>query len=440
MEIALSRQLKIGASIRGLGYNVSAWRHPGCDPAGGEKIEHYAELAKIAEDALFDMIFFADALAIRGVDDPKGAADRYDGDCQLEPFPILCALATLTKHVGLISTSSTSYNEPYNLARRYASLDHISHGRAGWNAVTSFSELEAQNFNREHHWGKEERYERANEFLEVVMGLWASWDKDALIRDPKSGIFADRSKVHELNHMGKYFQVRGPLTLSRTPQGRPLQVQAGSSEMGLDLAGRFADVVYSVPRSLEVAIETRKELQNRAAKFGRKPEDILSMPGIQVITGRTDKEARDKHQALLDVVDPVTGMAMLNRQTGGFLTLDMMDGPIPVEGADLGKYSVAAATIRDALKKKLTVRQLCQNVGMGGHYNITGTADHVTEVMASWFEQDACDGFNILPTHMPENLRDFAEHVVPRLQQRGLFRKAYEGSNLRENLGLPPLP
>ncbi|HEX7261952.1 MAG TPA: NtaA/DmoA family FMN-dependent monooxygenase, partial [Luteolibacter sp.] len=235
--------LRLGASIRGTGYNISAWRHPHVDPAAGEKIDHYIALAKIAEQACFDMVFFADALGIRATNDPEGAADRFDGDSELDSAVILPALAVMTKHIGLVSTASTSFHEPYHLARRLASLDHVSAGRAGWNAVTSIAEREAQNFNRERHLSKRERYERANEFLEVVVGLWNCWERDALVRDKASGRFSDRSKVHELNYKGRFFQVRGPLTSSRCPQGRPLIVQAGASDDGLDLAGRFADVV-----------------------------------------------------------------------------------------------------------------------------------------------------------------------------------------------------
>jgi FMN-dependent oxidoreductase (nitrilotriacetate monooxygenase family) len=302
--------------------------------------------------------------------------------------------------------------------------------------VTSFSELEAQNFSREKHFDKEERYARASEFLEVVVGLWKSWASDALVRDKASGIYADRSKVRELNYKGKFFQIRGPLTLSRTPQGRPLLVQAGSSQTGIDLAARFADVVYSVPRALEKAIAIRDDLRTRAAVYGRPAGSILSMPGIQIISGRTEKEAHDKYAALAEIVDPLLGMAMLNRQAGDFLTSDMFDDKIPA-GADMEKYSVAAETIRIARTKNWTVRQLCQQVGMGSHMLVMGTADTVVDTMQQWFEAGGADGFNILPTHLPENLRDVAEHIVPRLQHRGLFRRKYEGQTLRENLGLP---
>lgn len=428
--------MKLGVSIRGMGYHGSAWRHPMTDPAASEKIEHYATLARIAEAACFDMVFFANALAVRARDEPKGSGGKYAGDAELDPSTILPALAVLTKHVGLIATASATYNEPYHIARRYASLDHISGGRAGWNVVASFSEREAANFNRTQQPSKLERYERANEFIEVVLGLWNSWDGDALIHDKASGMFFDQSKIHALHHVGKYFQVRGPLTCSRTPQGRPLIVQAGASDAGLDLAGRFADVVYSAPGSMESAIVGRSELRERARKFGRLPESILSLPGLQVVTGRTEREARDKYQALLDIVDPILSMMTITRQFGALITPEMLDEPVP-DGAAGTEYSVAIETIRVAREKKWTVRRLCQEVGLGRI--LCGAVDEVADTMAAWFEAGACDGFNILPPCSPESLVDFAEHIVPRLRDRGLFRRSYEGATLRENLGLPPV-
>lgn len=433
---AVARQMKLGASLRGLGYHGSAWRHPGVDPSGAEKIEHYIALARIAEDACFDLVFFADALAVRARDEPKGSGGKYAGDAELDPSTILPALAVTTRHVGLISTASTTYNEPYHIARRYASLDHISRGRAGWNVVASFSEREAQNFSRRQQASKPERYDRAHEFLEVVLGLWAGWEADALVQDRETGLFFDPAKVHELNHAGRHFQVRGPITASRTPQGRPLIVQAGASDAGLDLAGRFADVVYSAPRSLESALRGRRELQDRAAKFGRDPASILSLPGLQIVTGWTSREAGEKRAALLDLVDPLLSMMTITRQFGAFITPEMLDDPVP-EAEPQTEYSVAIETVRIARERGWTVRRLCQEVGLGRV--LCGSADDVADTMATWFEAGACDGFNIMPSCSPVSLSDVAEHIVPRLQHRGLFRTSYEGATLRENLGLPPV-
>jgi FMN-dependent oxidoreductase (nitrilotriacetate monooxygenase family) len=430
--------MKLGASIRGMGYHGSAWRHPEVDPAAAESIGHYIGLAQLAEAACFDMVFFADALAVRARDVPPGSGARYAGDAELDPATVLPALAVTTRHIGLISTASTSYNEPYHIARRYASLDHISGGRAGWNVVTSFSDREAQNFNAVAPPAKSQRYARATEFLEVVLALWASWEPGALIRDKASGLFFDPAKVHEIRHAGTHFKVRGPLTSSRTPQGRPLVVQAGASEDGLDLAGRFADVVYSIPRSREAAIRNRQQLQARAQRFGRPAEAILAMPGLQIITGRTEAEARDKRQALRELVDPLAAMMTLIRQFGPIVTPGMLDEPVPEPAAE-GLYSVAADSIRVARAQNWTVRRLCQEVGMGQHFMLCGTPDQVADEMAGWFESGACDGFNILPAYSPGNLAEAVEHVVPRLQDRGLFRRRYEGATLRENLGLPPV-
>ncbi|MCR8549214.1 LLM class flavin-dependent oxidoreductase [Salipiger sp. P9] len=436
----MQKTLKLGASIRGVGYHVSAWRHPDVDPRAAEKIGHYAELARIAEAGLFDMVFFADALATRAIDSPLGAAARYPGDAILDPLMILPALAMETRHVGLVATSSTTYHEPYHIARRFAALDHISGGRAGWNVVTSFSNREAANFNRAEQLSKPERYARATEFLETAIGLWDSWEEGALVADRQSGLFFDPSKVHAVNHVGPHFQVAGPLTSSRVPQGRPLIVQAGASEEGLDLAGRYADVVYSIPRSIEAAIANRRELQARAVKFGRTGDQILSMPGVQVISGETEAEAREKYRVLLDIVDPLTALGMLNRQFGDVFTPEMLDEPVPAEGPAEGtSYSVARESVKRAREKSWTLRQLCQRVGLGQHFQIVGTHDRAAEVLAEWFTSGACDGFNVLPSHTPGNLADFVEHIVPRLQQRGLFRTAYEGATLRENLGLAPL-
>jgi FMN-dependent oxidoreductase (nitrilotriacetate monooxygenase family) len=431
--------MKLGASSRGVGYNVSAWRHPSVDPGAGEKISHYIKIAQIAEEALFDMVFFADALSVMGTDDVPGSADRYARDAELDPSTILPALAVATKNIGLVSTQSTTYHEPYNLARRYLSIDHISGGRAGWNAVTSFFDTEGQNFNRDRHWDKAERYERANEFIEVVIGLWSGWEVDALVRDKVLGMFLDSTKVHALNHVGKYFQVRGPLTQSRSPQGRPIIVQAGASHDGLNLAGRFADLVFLIPRTREIALTRRQELHDYARKFGRDPADILALPGIQTVVGRTEQEARDKYQVLVDIVDPLVGLSQVTRQFGKFITAEMFDEIVPDTGGGQGAYSVAAESVRIARENKWTVREFCKRVGLGQHATFMGTPDQVADQMVEWFESGACDGFNILPTHTPEALVDFAEHVVPRLQDRGIYRKAYEGSTLRENLGLKPI-
>lgn len=436
--MAGQRQMHLGASIRGLGYNVSAWLHPDVDPAASEKIQHFSAAARIAEDAMFDMVFFADTLSVRSDDDPKGCAARSSTNVELEPITLLAALAMCTKHIGLVATASTSYNEPYHLARKFASIDHISGGRAGWNAVTSWSQREANNFSREYHFDKNERYERATEVLQVVLGLWNSWDADAFLRDKARGLFYDESKMHVLDHRGKFFSVRGPLTASRTPQGRPVLFQAGASEHGLNLAGAFADVVYSVPLDMKEAIRGRDALRAHAEKCGRNADDIKSLPGVQIVVGRSTAEARDKLEFLRAMIDPMQSLATLKRMFGDLLSDDVgLDDPVPLIGETEGKFSVATNMVRRAGENGWKVRQLCQEVGMGQQMTLSGTPDEIVSKLVEWFESEACDGFNILPAYLPGNLADVAEHVVPRLQHRGLFRKRYEGTTLRESLGLP---
>ncbi|MGY4408381.1 FMN-dependent oxidoreductase (nitrilotriacetate monooxygenase family) [Bradyrhizobium sp. LB7.1] len=436
--MADKRQMRLGASIRGLGYNISAWLHPDVDPSGSEKVQHFATAARIAEEAMFDTVFLADTLAVRSYDDPKGAAARSSNNVELEPITLLAALAMCTKHIGLVATASTSYNEPYHIARKFASIDHISGGRAGWNAVTSWSQQEANNFSREYHFDKDERYERATEFLQVVLGLWNSWDADAFLHDKKRGLFYDESKMHVLNYRGTFFNVRGPLGASRTPQGRPVIFQAGASEHGLNLAGAFADVVYSVPQDMAEAIRGRQVLRAHAEKFGRQADDIKSLPGVQIIVGRSSSEARDKLEYLKTLIDPLQSLASIKRMFGNLLGNDIsLDDRVPEVGNTEGKFSTATNTVRRARENGWTVRRLCQEFGMGQQVNLSGTPDEIVSTLVDWFEADACDGFNILPAYLPGNLAEVAEHIVPRLQDRGLFRRRYEGATLRENLGLP---
>ncbi|MFB9949218.1 LLM class flavin-dependent oxidoreductase [Rhizobium puerariae] len=429
------RQMKLGASIRGLGYNASAWRHPDVDPGASESFAHFAECARIAEAAKFDTVFFADGLAIRAADEPKGSLCRSHENVELEPVTLLSALSVVTKNIGLVATASTSYNEPYHVARKYASLDHLSGGRAGWNAVTSWSEQEAWNFNRDEHYGKDERYDRANEFIEVVLGLWDSWDADAFIHDVEGGRFYDPEKMHVLDFKGRYFKVRGPLTSSRTPQGRPVIFQAGASDKGLDLAGRFADAVYMAPHTLDAAIKGRSVIRERAAAFGRSMDDVKILPGAQLVGGRTRGQAEDKLEYLKSLIDPLSAMARIAAQFGDLSVYDL-DSPLPDDLGDSGKITVSSNMIRKALENRWTLRKLCQEVGMGQQLVILGSYDEIADTMQEWFDKGGADGFNVMPSYLPGGLADVAEHIVPRLQDRGVFRKEYEGSTLRENLGL----
>ena len=292
------RQIKLGLSMRYLGYHAAAWRHPDADPGAASKFEHFCRVARMAEAAKFDMLFLADGIGIRAKDEPPGSLCRSAQNAELEPITLLSALAVVTQRIGLVATASTTYNEPFHVARKYASLDHISGGRAGWNIVTSWSEAEARNFNRDQHLGYDERYERAAEFVEVVKGLWDSWEADAFPHDKASGIFFDPGKLHVLGHEGKHFKVRGPLSVARTPQGRPILVQAGASEQGLNIAAANADVVYAAHQDIAAAKAYYADLKGRVASQGRSPDHLLIMPGVTPFVGRTRQEARDKFDLL----------------------------------------------------------------------------------------------------------------------------------------------
>ena len=430
--------IKLGLSIRYLGYHAGAWRHPSTDPAGASKLSHFRRIAETAEAAKFDMLFLADGIGIRTKDEPPGALCRSAQTAELEPLTLLSALAALTSHVGLVATASTTYNEPFHIARKYASLDHLSGGRAGWNIVTSWSDAEARNFNRDSHLDYDTRYERAAEFVEVVTGLWRSWEADALQSDQATGIFYDPAKLHVLDHVGKHFKVRGPLSVKRTPQGRPLLVQAGAAPQGMEIAAQHADLVYSAAHELTPARAYYADLKTRMAGHGRDPAHLLVMPGITHFVGRTPQEARDKYDELNALVDPVLGLSYLYQQLGDLSGHDP-DGPVP-EPTNPAMRSMAAAMMAMTRRQNLTIRQLYTTIAAGfGTRVVIGTPAQVVDDMQEWIEAGAADGFNICPPLLPRGLDDFVELVIPEMRRRGLFRTEYEGSTLRENLGLPPV-
>ena len=428
-------QMKLGLSMRYLGYHAAAWRHPDVDPNGASKLSHFIRVAQTAEAAKFDMVFLADGIGIRAKDEPKGALSRSAQTAELEPITLLSALSAVTSRIGLVATASTTYNEPFHIARKYASLDHLSGGRAGWNVVTSWSDAEARNFNRDSHLDYDTRYERAAEFVEVVKGLWDSWEADALVTDQESGIFFDSAKLHALDHQGKHFKVRGPLSVKRTPQGRPLLVQAGASEQGIDIAAASADVVYSAAYEIPAAKRYYDTLKDRLAQHGRGPDELLIMPGITHFIGRTRQEAQDKYEQLNALVDPKLGLSYLYGQMGDISAYDL-DGPVP-EPADPAVRTMARSLLAMARRDNLTIRQLYTKVAAGfGTRLVIGTANDAADDMQEWLEAGAADGFNICPPLLPGGLDDFAQLVIPELRRRGLFRTEYESSTLRGNLGL----
>jgi len=434
------KMMKLGLSMRYLGYHVAAWRHPDVPANGSLSYEYFLNNALKAEAAKFDMIFFADGLGIRATDNPPGSLARDMRNAELEPLTLLAALAAKTSNIGLVATASTTYNEPFHIARKYASIDHISGGRVGWNVVTSWSDEEAKNFSRDTHIGYEELYERADEFVEVVKSLWGSWEDDAFIRDKESGIFYDESKLHVPNYVGKHFKVRGPLNSARTPQGRPLLVQAGASEAGKELAARAADLVYSNSHNIADAQAYYSDLKGRLAAHGRDGGQLLIMPGVMPIVGSTRREAQDKFDQLQDLIDPKLGLASLYNALGDLSHLPL-DEEIPLCVAPTRNVrSIADNILAMARTEKLTLRQLYKRVAATYTVRlIVGTPEDIADDLQNWFENKAADGFNICPATLPHGIDDMAKFVVPELQRRGLFRKEYESKTLRGNLGLRPL-
>ncbi len=430
-----SRQMRLGLSMRYHGYHIAAWRHPDVPADGAISFPYFLNTARKAEAAKFDMVFFADGVAVRAEDNPRGSLSRDIKNAELEPLTLLAALGACTSHIGLVSTASTTYNEPFHIARKYASIDHISGGRAGWNIVTSWSDQEAMNFNRDGQMDYQERYERAAEFVKVVTGLWQSWEPDAFIRDKQSGLVYDESKFHVLNHVGKHFKVRGPLNSAPTPQGRPILVQAGANQGGLAIAAEYADVVYTHALDLAPAQAYYADVKRRVVARGRSADDVLIMPGVTTYVGRTRAEAQAKLDQLQDLIHPLTGLAMLYTYFGDLSGCDV-DGPLPdLDEAKL--LSIARNLLQVARRDNLTIRQVYRMMAAGnsGRY-IVGTPEEIADGMQHWFETGAADGFNICPATLPGGLDDFVELVLPELRRRGLFRTEYAGTTLRENLGL----
>ena len=431
-------QLRLGAFLYPSGHHIAAWRHPEAQADAGVNFRHYVRLAQTAEAARFDLVFLADGVGTRGDNVEFLSRTAHSYVAQFEPITLLSALAAVTEHVGLVATASTSFNEPYHIARKFASLDHISGGRAGWNLVTSSNEHEAKNFNRDKHFDHAERYERAIEFAEVVGGLWDSWEDDAFLRDKGQGRFFDPERRHVLDHKGRFFQVRGPLNVARSPQGHPVVVQAGSSEAGRDLAARTAEVIFTAQQTLEDAVDFYSDVKGRLAQYGRHPDDLKIMPGVFPIVGRSESEAREKFEQLQALIDPKVGLALASGLTGGFdLSGYPLDGPIPELPETNASKSRQLLTIELARRENLTIRQLYLRVaGARGHWQLVGTPVQIVDQLEERFVKGGADGYNVMPPVLPAGLDDFVELVIPELRRRGLFRSDYEGRTLRDNLGL----
>jgi len=432
-----SRMMKLGLFIEGGGHHMAAWRHPGVAANGRIRIESFMDAARTAERAKFDMVFTADTNASFGADDVVYWA-HSSAASRLEPVTMLGAVSAVTKHIGLVATMSTTYAEPFSVARFFASLDLISHGRAGWNLVTSLTDAEAKNFGRETHAAHADRYARAREFAQVVLGLWDTWEDDAMVYDKAAGVYFDPDKMHFLNHKGTHFSVRGPLMVQRSPQGRPVIVQAGGSEDGRQLAAETADVIFTVQQDLKASRAFCDDVKGRAGKHGRPPEAIKVLPGVMPVVGRTRDEAKAKYEELQDLILPEIGVRQLSSYIGVDLTQFPIDGPVP-EPKETNGEQARVKMIGDMVRREnLTIRQLYKRIiGQRAHRVLTGTASDIADALEEWFVAGACDGYNVLPPTFPRDLNDFCEGVIPELRRRGLFRKEYEGATLRENLGLP---
>lgn len=436
----MPRQIRLNAFLMPTGHHIAAWRDPQARADGARSVRHFIELAQLAERAKFDAVFISDTSGVRSQVDANLA--RTARSEYFEPLTLLSALAVQTQHIGLIGTVSTSFHEPYNVARKFGSLDLISEGRAGWNLVTSNGDGETENFGMSAHLDHATRYARAGEFHDVVTGLWDSWDADAFPRDKASGIYLDPARMHVLHHRGPHFSVRGPLNVSPSPQGRPVIVQAGASDAGIELAARTAEVVFVAHQELEQAQRYYARLKQAAAAHGRDPAHLCVMPGILPVVGRDAAEARAKFEALQNMIHPTVGVHLLSRLAGADLSGHPIDGPLPELPDTNGGKSRQRLLLDLARSERLSIRQTYLRIaGARGHQQVVGDPVQIADLLQRWHEEGGADGFNIMPAILPTGLQDFVELVVPELRRRGLVRQEYEGRTLRSHFGLPqPAP
>lgn len=434
----MTRELHLNAFLMEAGHHEAAWRLPESNPRADFDLAHWIRLARIAEAAKFDSIFLADGPALIGTGEfrPPG---------QLEPLTLLTALSQVTSRIGLIATVSSTYNEPYNLARRLASVDHVSAGRAGWNIVTSAGADEAANFGLTGRPSHADRYARADEFLQVAKALWDSWEAEAVLADKASGRYADPSRLHRLDHVGDHFSVAGPLNVQRPPQGHPLLVQAGSSEDGRRFAATHAEAIFTAHQTFESAAEFYGDIKRRAVAAGRRPESVVVLPGIVPIIGATEAEAQARARAFDEARVPEYGLGQLAHVFELAPSDFDLDGPLPksvlARPTLEGSQSRSDLIIDLALREGLTVREILGRLGGGrGHFTAIGTPEQIADVILGWYENGAADGFNIMAPALPADLEAFVEHVLPILRARGVFREDYAGTTLREHYGLAKPP
>ncbi|WP_425067792.1 LLM class flavin-dependent oxidoreductase [Reyranella sp.] len=432
----MKRELHINLFVQSRGHHEASWRHPDASPYALSDIAYYRDVAQRAEAGLFDSIFLADTLAL--MDTVGHAASNW-----LEPITALGALAMTTERIGLIATASTTYTEPFNLARQFASLDHITGGRVGWNIVTSWLAPAARNFGGTSLVSHDERYERGEEFVQVAKALWDSWADDAVLDDRASGQYARADRIKPINHEGKYYRVAGPLNMPRGPQGRPVFVQAGSSETGRRFAARHAEAVFTAQMEKKTAQAFYADLKALVVAEGRAPDQALVLPGLSPVIASTEAEALRMARGMNDLTDPEVGRKRLSGRFGGHdfshLPLDKPLAPedFPDPGTVQAARSRTEVIVGLVKREKFTLRQLLAYLaGARGHFTTAGTPEQIADLIEDWFTDGAADGFNLMPPLLPSMLDVFVAEVIPLLQRRGLFRTAYTGRTLREHFGL----
>lgn len=423
------QHMRLGLFIQAAGHHANGWRYPGAQ-SGSENFALIKKLTLAAEQACLDMVFFGDKLVTSAQEHPSMIV-------RLEPLTLLGSLASLTERIGLAATASTTYGEPYSVARQFGTLDHLSAGRAAWNVVTTGYDS-AANFSRAAHPNHDLRYEVAEEFVDVVRGLWDSFEDDAYVRDAEAGVYLNAEKMHRLEHRGKHFSIDGPLNLTRSPQGHPVLIQAGSSGPGMTLAARIAEVVFTAQQDIETAQQFYQDLKRQVVAQGRNPQHCLVMPGIMPILGDTTAEAQANFERLQQWTDMDNALVLVGERLGHDVRGLDLDQPLPDLPLPENMKSRARLLLEMSHRQGLTLRQICHLVaGARGHKIIVGTPAQVAEEMIAWFEGEAADGFNLMPAHFPEGLQRFIDGVLPILRQRGVFRHEYSGTTLREHLGLP---
>jgi N-acetyl-S-(2-succino)cysteine monooxygenase len=427
------RQMHLGVFVLGTGNHSAGWRYEGA-ATSHMQLPVMQEIARIAERGKFDLVFISDSMWMDPGDHPSFL-------CRFEPTTLITALAMCTTHVGLGATVSTSFNEPFNVARTFGSIDHISGGRAAWNVVTT-SNLKAHlNYGLDDHLDHELRYQRAEEFVDVVTGLWDCWEDGAIVADKATGQYVDASKVRPLNHKGRFFKVKGPINMARCPQGHPIIIQAGGSPSGLELAARTADVVFSVVQELEPAKKAYADLKGRLAKFGRHPDEIAVLPGVMPIIGQSVADARDQLARLQSWLTPTNAAVLVASRIGYDVSGHDLDVPVPPPPPSEGGRTFHHVLYEMAKRENMTLRDLYNlTAAARGHWVLCGTPQTIADTLEEWFVGGAADGYNILPPYFPGAFDDFVDLVVPELQRRGLFRRDYEGTTLRDHFGLPPVP